>query len=74
MRREYQLPNGKITISVKKYVREWRKISTVLEQKYDLRTIGFDPHLLMADKSRDHITVHIPLWLAKRMVAVENGQ
>lgn len=65
------MPNGKTTNSLSVYVAEWKKISQPLCDKYDLKVIGFDPGLLVCDV-KSGASVHIPLWLAKRLAGYKD--
>ena len=47
MREEFKLPNGKITTSVTRWAREWRRLSDRVEKAFpSLQLIGCDPNFL----------------------------
>ena len=69
MGQTYKTPDGEITTSVKRYLREWNALKKPLEKALDLKSIGFDPGFSMRQKGSRN-SVEIPTWLAKRIVAL----
>ena len=43
----YNLPNGKATVSTKRYLKEWKTLTKFLKERFGLITIGFDPGFLV---------------------------
>jgi hypothetical protein len=64
------LPDGKFTRSTATYIKEWGRLKNQIERRLKLKTIAFDPDLLMRDASPNATrqTVSIPVWLAKRIL------
>lgn len=62
----YRTPDGKHTTSSRRYIKEWRAITRPIEQGLGLKTIGFDPDLLMTN-SDGRGSIDMPLWFAKRL-------
>lgn len=54
--------------SHKLYVEEWYSIIKPLEKKLGVRTIGFDPGILVCDKTGEGRSIDIPVWLAIRII------
>lgn len=67
MKEQHRLPNGKITKSMKVYLREWNKLKKLLEKELQLKTIGFDPGFIVYPEGGGR-SVEIPTWLAIRIV------
>jgi hypothetical protein len=67
----YRKPNGKTTASGRAYCLAWRReINLPLEKHYNLTVMAFDPDVMVKARGTDSRPASIPLWLAKRMVAV----
>ena len=66
---EFRLPSGKYTISRKRYVSEWFKITRKLEKILDAECISFDPSIQLHQNGGFSRTVDIPLWAAKNIIA-----
>jgi hypothetical protein len=69
--RYFHRPNGKLTKSVKFYLKEWRQIIRPLEKLTGMKVIGFDPGFLLARIENGKTvqgTVDIPMWFAKILV------
>ena len=76
----YRCPDGKITTSANRYVREWRRMSKIMERGLNLKPIGYDPDFLMRAEINGNYTgtVEIPMWFAERLcdliTGVDNGK
>lgn len=64
-RQHYKLPDGRVTASLRRYLREWHMLSRPIEKALALHTIGFDPGLTMRNSGRE--IVEMPLWFAQRL-------
>ena len=62
----YRTPDGKYTTSSRRYIKEWRSITRPIEKGLGLKTIGFDPGLLMSNHDGQG-AIDMPLWFAKRL-------
>jgi hypothetical protein len=67
MDKHHRLPSGKLTSSTKKYIDEWRKISSKLESILGVDVYGFDPDFGVRDKDSGK-SFSLPLWAAKRII------
>ncbi len=74
VRPSYKLPDGKVTVSFKRYLKEWGSISSELENMLDLELIGFDPCFQFRPRNKFGGSVEIPTWLAKRIVALKENK
>jgi hypothetical protein len=45
MREVFRLPNGKTTVSVRRYIRAWRDVARPIERLTNSKLFGFDPDL-----------------------------
>lgn len=63
-------PNRKLTHSFNVYIRTWRSLIRKVERLTNLKCIGFDPGLLMADiKDKKYgSTISLPVWFAMRIL------
>lgn len=59
--RSYRLPNGRYTLSVTRYLREWRALTRPFAKTFGLRIIGFDPGVLMTTGEGGYCSMSVPL-------------
>jgi hypothetical protein len=59
------LPDGKPCGSLPRYLRSWRKMYKPLCKALDVHVVGFEPGLLVADKTGRY--VDLPIWFALRI-------
>lgn len=62
----YCTPDGKHTTSSRRYIKEWRAITRPIEKELGLKTIGFDPDVLMSNRDGRGV-IDMPIWFAKRL-------
>ncbi len=55
----YRLPDGKITRSQSRYIKEWRLISSPLDTLTGLKPCAFDPDIVFTDGTH---TITLPVW------------
>lgn len=67
MANTYRTPDNKYT-DADTAMKAWEKLYKPLCEEYGLRIVGFDPDLLFEDTERG-LTLQIPTWFAKRLVA-----
>ncbi len=59
--RSYRLPDGRYTLSVARYIREWNKLTKPFAKTFGLRIIGFDPGVLMTTDEGGYSSMQVPL-------------
>lgn len=69
MKESYRLPNCKYTTSVKRYIREWNRISKRLRKEFGFATIGMNPGFLLKDAydNNNGATINLPMWAIQRI-------
>lgn len=63
----YTLPDRKQTKSIKTYLKEWDALKKPIEKAFDMKSIGFDPGLLMCHRNGGN-PIDIPVWFAQKLV------
>lgn len=70
--RYYSCPDGKTTISVKTYMKEWNKIIKPIEEITGLKIHSFDPSICLCKFENgmyvSGTVVQFPLWFAKILI------
>jgi hypothetical protein len=63
-------PNGKVTASVRLYLKEWYSIIRPLEKRMGMKVLSFDPDIQLAIIKDEKIlsTFAFPLWIAEKIL------
>lgn len=66
---QFKLPDGRVTHDIEVYASAWTAIGDILESKYELEIIGFDPYILVKNKGERMISsVALPMWFVKQLI------
>lgn len=65
----YHTPDGKVTRSTARYLREWRAIARPLAKLLDCRVIGFDPAITISPRSGED-PIQLTVSMARRIIDV----
>ena len=50
MRETFRLPDGKITVSIRRYVKAWKDVAKPIEKLTNSKLWGFDPDLALVQR------------------------
>lgn len=72
MTKQYRLPSGNYTTSLRRYVSEWKKLTEAVEKKLEARVYAFDPGVAVCRLDGSG-SATLPLWVATKIACLDSS-
>lgn len=71
-KRVWRLPNDILTENIEEYLVAWHKLAAPIAEATNTELCGFNPDLVLREKTKHARTVSLPTWFAKSLSATIN--